>query len=111
MFSSSGDKLYEQSTFAKSFKRSRPAAPSFSATKIVGFEDREEDTMMKWRREVWRVFGFRVKVVGSLVRDDRVFGLRGFDEMKDDEDVAAAIVGVFGYGFNGVGVMDDEIKG
>jgi hypothetical protein len=58
----------------------------------VGFEDREEDTMMKWRRGVWRVFGFRVKVVGSLVRDERVFGLRGFDEMKDDEGVAAAIV-------------------
>lgn len=39
MQSSSGDKLYAQSTLANSLRRSKPACPSFSAIKTVGFEE------------------------------------------------------------------------
>ncbi|KAG7014967.1 hypothetical protein SDJN02_22598, partial [Cucurbita argyrosperma subsp. argyrosperma] len=42
--SSSGLRLYEQSTLAKSFRRSRPASPSFSATRTVGFASIDAET-------------------------------------------------------------------
>ncbi|KAL3843901.1 hypothetical protein ACJIZ3_001304 [Penstemon smallii] len=51
--SSSGLRLYEQSTFANSLRRFTPASPSFSATRMVGLASNERTTK-RWGWSRWR---------------------------------------------------------
>ena len=82
MHSSSGLRLYEQSTLAKLFKRSIPASPSFSATRIVGLEFRR-DTVMK--------------DLGFLGGEEKVKeeGREIFHERKEDDSGVVVVVMLF----------------
>lgn len=106
-------RLYEQSTFAKLRRRSRPASPSFSATRTVGLESTAWICRSRGRMEITGGSGVRRarprKTEGDrkgFLKETKGWDLRrgrraelGFEGSEGEDMVFAAVNDMVFWGF------------